>query len=213
VAAVCVIVVAYGGVLVWDQDHLLAFRLDVGSRQFFGTFARSWPPPGVKHPFLWDTEINPLIMSASFYPYDTANFTIGKIEKQSVQFDAWGGNGYVVRSDGTVAPATPQVKAVGVVPPGGACVQPGPRPAAIVVPLNHSLPKGQWFSLVSYRSSTGATSIETGATVTFPKGSGVKLTAFAAFVPIDSVIWTVQAHDQLCITGVKIVVPQANEAG
>ena len=75
----CVIVVAYGGVLIWDQNHQSEVQLDFGSRQFFGTFAQSWPPAGSQKPFVWDTEINPLVVSASFYPYDTAQLTLGKI--------------------------------------------------------------------------------------------------------------------------------------
>jgi hypothetical protein len=207
-AAVCVIVVAYGGVLIWDQNHLSEVQLDFGSRQFFGKFAQSWPPAGSQKPFVWDTEINPLVVSASFYPYDTAQLTLGKING-SVHFDDWGGQGYVVQSDGSVVAAPAVTKATGTVPPSGACQHTDEHPSGIAVGLNHALPPGQWFGVVSYQSSTGAASVETGTPLTFPKGSGSVLTTFSSSTPFDTVTWVVPPHTDLCITGLRIVVPKA----
>lgn len=211
-ACVCVIVAAYGGVLVWDQRHQPTIQLDFASRQFFGKFAQSWPPTGTRHPFVWDTEINPLVVSASFYPYDTAQLTLGKIDG-SVRFNEWGGQGYVVQSNGSVAAAPPVTKAVGVVPLSGTCLRTDAQASGIAVELNRKLPPGQWFSVVSYRSSTGAASVETGTPLTFPKGRGSMLTTFSSSTAFDTVTWVVPPHTHLCITGLRIVLPRSTGSG
>jgi len=147
------------------------------------------------------------VVSSAFYPYDTAAFTVGKLHP-TVRFDAWGGTGYLLRSDGSVVRAVPSTKAIGILPASGTCAAAGAKPIAIPVALNHAIRGQTWFGLISFRSAAGASATESGgATVNFPKGSGTLLTSFPA-IPLSSVEWDVPPHRDLCITGFRIVLPE-----
>ena len=177
---------------------------------FFNTFTRSWAQAtsGVAHPFLWNTEVDPVIVSHAFYPYDTAAVTVAKLHS-GLRVDAWGGTGFLLRSDGSVVRADAVTQALGVIPsPTGECVAAGRKAASLSVALNHAIGVERWFGLISYRSSTGALVSESGgATVGFPKRSGTLLTDFPP-TAMSSVGWTVPPGRSLCITGVTIVSPE-----
>jgi hypothetical protein len=62
---------------------------------------------------------------------------------------------------------------------------------------------------VSYRSTTGAVAEQTGgATVSFRQGGGTLITAFSP-APLTSVSWSVQPHSTVCITGLRVVIPES----
>jgi len=210
IPALCALVALYATALVFDQDHDPTVQGDHGDRRFFATFTASWArvTANAKHPFLWDTEVDPVAVSHAFYPDDTASVTVGMLHR-NLQFDAWGGRGFLIRADGSVVPAIPVRRATGILPTRtGACVTAGSQPAGISLTLNRSLGAQRWFGLVSYRSTTGAVALESGgATADFPRGRGTLITNFPP-VPLSVVGWGVPAHRQLCITGLTIVLPE-----
>jgi hypothetical protein len=212
--ALCAVIVGYGALLNWDRSGDLAVQLDFGARNYFSRFAATWPPVGSTSAFLWDTQISPAVMFTGYYPYDTATYTIGRLHP-SVPIDVWGGHGYMLQPDGSVSRASAATQATGIVPASGSCVHTGARQGGLLVSLDHPLKQAKrWFGVVSYRSATGAVVGETGAEndVRFPKGSGTLLTSFFP-MPLTSVIWIVPPHEQLCVTALKIVLPEPTGSG
>jgi hypothetical protein len=211
IPALCTVVVLYAVALDFDQDRDTPVQWDYATRAFFKTFAASWADVAshADHPFLWDTEVNPVVINNAFYPYDTVSVTVGMLHT-GLRFDAWGGTGFLLLSDGSVVPAVAVTQALGVVQgPPGVCVAAGAVPAGLSVPLNHALGAQRWFGLISYQSHTGAVVTESGgATVRFPRGSGTLLTSFPP-TPMSSVAWGVPPHGSLCITRLKIILPAA----
>ena len=96
--ALVAVVLAYGTALVFDQNRDHESVGSHASRQFFATFATSWATRAspTNSPFLWDTEINPMIVTRTWYRYDTASVTVGRLYPQ-IQFDKWGGTGFLLR--------------------------------------------------------------------------------------------------------------------
>ncbi|HSZ36745.1 MAG TPA: hypothetical protein VK773_06605, partial [Acidimicrobiales bacterium] len=81
VAALAVVVLVYGMALVFDQDRDSESAGSQGSHRFFAAFATSWAANAsqASRAFLWDTEINPSIVTRTFFPYDTASVTVGRL--------------------------------------------------------------------------------------------------------------------------------------
>jgi hypothetical protein len=209
VFTVLAIVFVYGMALVFDQDRDAESVGSHASRVFFSNFATSWASSAsaTSRAFLWDTEINPRIVTRAFFPFDTTSVTVGRLHP-GIRFDQWGGTGYLLRSDGSVVRATTVTKARGILREGSACVASQHRAARVVVTLDRRLNGAdRWFGLVSYQSATGALATQPdGTTVVFPKGSGTVLTAFPPG-HLDSASWTLRPGGSVCITGLKVVLP------
>jgi hypothetical protein len=210
VLTVLAVVVVYGMALVFDQDRNSESTTSHTSRAFFSNFSSSWTSSGAAagHAFLWDTEINPRIVTRNFFPFDTASVTVGR-SHPGIKFDEWGGRGYLLQSDGRVVPATAVTQARGLTDVWPACANPQDRTRRILVPLDHRLNAAKrWFGLVSYQSATGAVATQSdGATVVFPKGSGILLTAFPP-APLGSAVWNLRSGGRTCITGFDVVLPE-----
>ncbi len=215
VLTVVAVVLVYGMALLFDQDRDAESAGSHASHRFFANFATSWSAvaPATGRAFLWDTEINPIVVTHAFFPYDTASLTVGRLHPE-IKFDEWGGTGYLLRSDGSIVRATAVTQATGMLPsPQSACADPVNRAGHIVVRLDHGLTSPQrWFGLVSYQSSTGAVATQSGgSTVVFQKGSGTLITAFPPD-PMTSVSWSVQPHSSVCITRFTVVLPEPEGA-
>jgi hypothetical protein len=204
------VVVVYGMALVFDQDRNSESTTSHASRAFFSNFSDSWTSSGAGagHAFLWDTEINPRIVTHKFFPFDTASVTVGRLHPD-IWFDKWGGRGYLIRSDGGVVPATAATQARGLTDERTTCANPQKRTGRIVVALDHRLNAAKrWFGLISYRSATGAVATQSdGTTVVLPKGSGTLLTAFPP-APLGSAVWNLRSGGRTCITGFEVVLPE-----
>lgn len=204
------VVLAYGMILVFDQNRDSESTGSHASHRFFTTFSTSWAAQtsATSRAFLWDTEINPRVVTPTFFPDDTASVTVGRLHPE-IRFDQWGGTGYLLRSDGSVVRATALTKARGLVSKP-ACAEPSQQGGRIVVPLDHRLDRSRpWFGLVSYQSATRASATQSdGVTTVFQKGNGTLIAAFRP-APLGSVVWSVPPSARVCITGLKIVVPVA----
>jgi hypothetical protein len=204
------VVLVYGMALIFDQDRDSESAGSFASHRFFGNFTTSWSTTtaATSHAFLWDTEINPSVVKHSFFPYDTASATVGRLHP-AIKFDEWGGTGYMLRPDGSVVRAATVTQARGLVGEGTACIDRQRGTGKIVVPLNHRLNGAeQRFGLVSYQSASGAVATQSdGATVVFPKGRGTLIIAFPP-AALRSAAWTVQPGNSVCVTGFKVVVPE-----
>jgi hypothetical protein len=204
------VVLAYGTALVFDQNRDHESVGSHASRQFFANFASSWATrtPGTNSSFLWDTEINPTIVTRSWFPYDTASVTVGRIYPQ-IQFDKWGGTGFLLRANGSVVRATAVTQANGFISQQTGCADPHHPAGRIVIKLDHRLTAAkEWFGLISYRSATGAVATQPDrTTIVFPKGQG---TLIAAFPPasLERVELRLQPRSSMCVTGLKIVLPE-----
>jgi hypothetical protein len=204
------VVLAYGTALVFDQNRDHESAGSHASRQFFSNFATSWATRSsvTSSAFLWDTEINPTIVTRAFFPYDTASVTVGRLYPQ-IRFDKWGGTGYLVRADGAVVRATAVTEALGLVSGQTGCADPHHRAGKIVVTLDRPLKAAkQWFGLVSYRSATGAVATQPdGTTIVFPKGRGTLITAFPP-ASLERVVLSLQPGSRICVTRFKVVLPE-----
>jgi hypothetical protein len=204
------VVVVYGAALIFDQARDSESVGSRASHHFFADFARSWATraSSSRGAFLWDTEINPTVVTSAFFPYDTASVTVGRLHPE-VRFDEWGGPGYLLRSDGSVVRATAVTQAVGIVNERAACADLHHGAARIVVPLEHRVNGAKhWFGLVSYQSATRVVALQSdGTTVVFPRGRGTLITSFTP-APLGSVAWSLQAGTRLCITGFRVVLPE-----
>jgi hypothetical protein len=207
--AVVAVVLVYGLAMVADQNRDSESAGSHASHRFFADFARSWATvaPATNHAFLWDTEINPMVVTHAFFPYDTASVTVGRLHPE-IRFDAWGGTGYLLRPDGSIVRARAVTQATGMLP-SPTCADPMDRAENFVVTLDHRLRNAKrWFALVSYESTTGAIATQSsGATLLFQKGGGTLITAFPP-TPMASVSWSVEPHSQVCVTGFKVVLPE-----
>jgi hypothetical protein len=213
VLTVLAVVLVYGMTLVYDQDRDSESVGSHASQRFFSNFATAWASgtSATSNAFLWDTEINPRIVTHAFYPYDTALVTVGRLHPD-IRFDEWGGTGYLLRSDGSVVRATTVTEARGLVAERAVCADPQHRAGKIVLKLDHRLNgTKQWFGLVSYDSATGADATQSdGTTVVIPKGRGTVITPFPP-APLNSATWTLPAGSKVCITGFRVVVPDPLE--
>jgi hypothetical protein len=210
VLTVLAVLVVYGTALLFDQNRDSESVGSHASHGYFANFSASWPSgtAATSHAFLWNTEINPRVVTPTFYPYDTASLTVGRLHPE-IRFDEWGGTGYLLRSDGSVVRATAVTQARGLVGERTACANPQRRAGKVEVRLDHPLNKAkQWFGLISFQSATGAVATQSdGATVVFPKGGGTLITAFPP-TPLDSVAWSLQPGASVCITGFRVVLPE-----
>jgi hypothetical protein len=210
VFALLAVVLAYGSALVFDQNRDHESVGSHASRQFFATFATSWATRAstTNSPFLWDTEINPTIVTPTWYRYDTASVTVGRLYPQ-IQFDKWGGTGFLLRTDGSVVPATAVTRAVGLISNRTGCADPQHPAGKIVIDLDHRLKAAkEWFGLVSYRSATRTAVTQTdGTTIAIPRGQGSLLTAFPP-ASLEKVELRLQPHSSLCVTGFRVVLPE-----
>jgi hypothetical protein len=214
-ALVCLVALAlvplYGVAMVFDQDRYPLSVAAHTSHRFFTNVAASWRNVAQRNDdaFLWDTEINPVIVTPAFFPYDTASLTVGQLYPE-IRFDTWGGEGYLLRSNGSIVRARAVMQAIGVLTDaGGACAGPGDRRADIVVALDHDLRSAKrWFGIVSYTSPTGTVATQSGGThVVFAKGEGTVITTLPPD-PLTSISWNVDRNSRVCITGVKVVLPE-----
>lgn len=210
VLALVVAVLAYGSVLVFDQNRDHESVTSHESREYFATFATSWAARAsiTQNAFLWDTEIDPAVITRAFFPYDTASMTVGRLYPQ-VHFDRRDGTGYLLRADGSVVRAKAVPQALGLTNGHTECTRPGDPTRRIVVTLDHRLtgPK-EWFGLISYQSATGAVGVQSdGQIVPFPRGSGTLVTMFRPG-PMKSAEWTMLSSGSVCITGFKVVLPE-----
>jgi len=215
IPVVCAIVALYALALLFDQDHDNTVQGTHASRTFFTTFKGSWGVVTSKalHPFLWDTEVNPIVVSHAFFPDDVASVTVGRLN-EDLHFDEWGGSGFILNADGSVAPAIATTYATGVFPNSGpACVTAGNTAVRIEIPLDHSLAATRWFGFLSYQTPESLTVQESGGDVVrFPKGSGTLITDFSP-TPLSSVAWSIPAQHHLCLTGLRIVLPRPLSSG
>ena len=158
--------------------------------------------------FLWDTEINPVVVSRNFFPYDTASVTVGRLYPQ-IPIDKWGGTGYLLRTNGSVVRATAVTLALGRIGNQAGCADSHYQAGKIVVTLDHRLAAGkERFGVVSYQSATGAVATEPdGTTIVFPKAHGTLITTFGPG-PLDRVAWSLHSGESVCVTGFKVVVPE-----
>jgi hypothetical protein len=204
------VVVVYGAVLVFDQNRDSESTGSHASHRYFANFATSWAAgtSTAIHPFLWDTEVNPNVVTRTFFPYDTASVTVGRLHP-GMRFDEWGGTGFMLRSDGSVERATAVTQARGLIPGRRACAHPPHGPGRIVVALDHRLNGARrWFGAVSYQSAAGATATQLdGTTVVVPKGTGTLITTFPA-TPLGSIVWSLQPRTSVCITALTVVLPE-----
>lgn len=206
VLAVLVLVAVDVVALPFDASHYFPVSESRSARQFFHTVATTWSVATrhVRDPTLWNTELTNVVASA-FFPYDTAASTVGHIVP-GIPFDVWGGSGFLVLPNGTVARAVPVTVEMEVLP-GGTCLTTGPAAAALSVPLNHPLPAARWFTVVQFSRSSGFTTVQSGgATVSFPRGHGTLLSATAP-TPMKYVDWVVPPRSHICIDGVRVVQP------
>jgi hypothetical protein len=199
----------YSTALVFDQNRDSESTGSRASHQFFMNFTASWARSAVaaSHPFLWDTEINPRVVTTAFFPYDTASVTVGRLHPE-IKFDQPRGVGYVLRPDGSVVRARTVTKATGFTIRQTACASPPHGSGRIKVTFDHRLSEAtERFGLVSYRSARGAVATRSnGSPVVFPEGSGTLITVLPP-APLHSVVWTVQPPGSVCVTGFKVVVP------
>jgi hypothetical protein len=204
------VVLGYGTALVFDQNRDHESVGSHGSRQFFATFATSWGTRAspTSSPFLWDTEINPTIVTRTWYRYDTASVTVGRLYPQ-IQFDTWGGTGFLLRADGSVVRATAVTQANGLITEQTGCADPHHPAGKIVIKLDHRVTAAkEWFGLVSYRSATGAVATQTdGRTIVIPRGQGTLLLAFPP-ASVERVELRLRTRSSLCVTGLKVVLPE-----
>jgi hypothetical protein len=158
--------------------------------------------------FLWDTEINPTIVTRTFFPYDTVSVTVGRLYPQ-IRFDEWGGTGYLLRSNGTVVHATAVTQALGLTGKQTACADSQHQTRRLVIPLDHGLQgKQERFGLVSYQSATGGIATQPdGTTVVFAKGSGTLITTLPP-ASLNSVVLTLRPGSSACVTGLRVVLPE-----
>lgn len=209
VLATLAVVLAYGAVLVFDQNRDSESTSSHASHRFFTTFSTSWAAQTstTSRAFLWDTEINPRVVTRKFFPDDTASVTVGRLHPE-IRFDQWGGSGYLLRSDGSVVGAMALTKARGLLSDPATCAEPSQQGGKIVVPLDHRLNRARpWFGLVSYQSATRVRASQSdGVTNVFQKGDGTLIAAFPP-APMVSVVWNVPPSARVCITGLRIVVP------
>jgi hypothetical protein len=210
VFALLAVVLAYGTALVFEQNRDHESVGSRYSRQFFETFATSWAARASpkNSPFLWDTEINPAIVTRTWYRYDTASVTVGRLYPQ-IQFDKWGGTGFLLRADGSVVRATAVTQANGVTSEQTGCTDPHHPAGKIMITLDHRLTAAkEWFALVAYRSATGAVATQMdGTTIVIPRGRGTLLTAFSP-APLERVELRLPPSSSVCVTGFKIVLPE-----
>lgn len=210
ILALLAVVLLYGTALVFDQNRDHESVGSHASRQYFADFARSWASRAsvTNSAFLWDTEINPTIVTRSFFPYDTASVTVGRLYPQ-IRFDEWGGTGYVLRTNGTVVRAAAVTQAQGLTGTQAACADPQHQTRNIVVTLDHPLHGArERFGLVSYQSATGAVATQPdGTTVVFPRGRGTLITVLPP-APLRSVLLTLQPGSRACVTALKVVLPE-----
>jgi hypothetical protein len=211
VFALVAAVLAYGSALVFDQNRDHESVGSHTSRLFFAKFATSWAKStSMTHsPFLWDTEINPTVVTRGFFPYDTASITVGRLYPQ-IRFDQWGGIGYLLRADGSVVRARAVTQALGLTNGQTQCTDPRRQTRKIVVTLDHRLTAAkQWFGLLSYQSATGAIATQSdGSSVFLPKGRGTLLTEFRPAPLQRVVVWSVRPPSRVCFTGFKVVLPE-----
>ncbi len=204
------VVIAYGAVLFFDQNRDSESRGSHASHRYFANFAASWAArtSAAVHPFLWDTEVNPSVVTRTFFPYDTASVTVGRLHPD-IRFDEWGGTGYLLRPDGSVERAMAVAQARGLTTGRSACAHPPHGPGRIVVTLDHRLNgRTRWFGLVSYQSAAGAVATQIdGTTVVFPKGTGTLITTLPA-APLGSVVWNLQPRTSVCVTALTVVLPE-----
>jgi hypothetical protein len=210
VLTVLAVLVVYVTALLFDQNRDSESVGSHASHDYFANFSASWPSgtAATSHAFLWNTEINPRVVTPTFYPYDTASLTVGRLHPE-IRFDEWGGTGYLLRSDGSVVRATAVTQARGLVGDRTACANPRRGAGKVVVTLDHPLNMAkQWFGLVSFQSATGAVATQSdGAIVVFPKGGGTLITSFPP-APLSSVVWSLQPGASVCITGLRVVLPE-----
>ena len=208
--ALLAVVLAYGTALVFDQSRDHESVGSHASRQFFATFATSWATRAARtnSPFLWDTEINPRVVTQALFPYDTASVTVGRLHPQ-IQFDRWGGTGFLLRADGSVVRATAVTQANGLIHQQTGCADPQHPTGKIVITLRHRLTAAkELFGLVSYRSTTGAVATQAdGTTIVIPRGRGTLITVFSSG-PLDRLELSVQPRSTVCVTGLKVVLPE-----
>ena len=162
---VCLVMVGYGSELYVDQQRNTVMQMNHTTRQFFATFAMSWGrvAASTRHPYLWDTEVSSTVVDPIFYPDDVASVTVGALHPQ-LRFNSFGGTGFIIRTDGSVVPATPVTQASGVLPSGStqACVTAANSAAGITLLLDHALGAQRWFAIITYQGSTGLTATESG---------------------------------------------------
>jgi len=208
--ALLAVVLAYGTALVFDQNRDHESVGSHASRQFFATFAASWATrtPGTNSSFLWDTEISPTIVTRTWFPYDRASVTVGRLYPQ-IQFDKWGGTGFLLRADGSVVRANAVAQAHGLISRRTACADPRHPAGKTVIKLDHRLTAAkEWFGLISYRSATGTVATQPDrTTIIFPRGQG---TLIAALPPasLDRVELSLPLRSSLCVTGLEVVSPE-----
>jgi hypothetical protein len=204
------VVLAYGAALVFDQNRDHESVGSHASRQFFATFGTSWATrtSPTNSSFLWDTEINPVIVTRAWFPYDTAAVTVGRLYPQ-IQFDKWGGTGFLLRANGSVVRATAVTQANGLISQRTGCADPHHPAGKIVIDLDHRLTAAEgWFGLISYRSATGAVATQSDrTTVDFPKGEGTLIAALPPG-PLGRVELRLQPRSSICVTGLKVVLPE-----
>jgi hypothetical protein len=210
VFALLAVVLAYGTALVFDQNRDHESVGSHASRQFFADFATSWATKAspTNSSFLWDTEINPTIVTHAWFPYDTAAVTVGRLYPE-IQFDKWGGTGFLLRADGSVVRATTVTLANGFISRQTGCADPHHPAGKIVINLDHRLTAGkERFGLVSYRSATGAVVTQTGGTtIVVPKGQGTLITPLPP-ASLERVELHLQPRASMCVTGLKVVLPE-----
>jgi hypothetical protein len=208
--AILASIVVYGSALILDQNREWESAGSHSSRQFFSDVSQSMATLGpTDRIFLWDTEVNPIVVSHKFYSDDLASVTVGRLYPE-IHFDEWGRKGYLIRSDGSIVSAKVVTEATGIIPgPRGACVESSSQSQVISLTLNHGLKSAErWFGLISYESSTDTIALEsTGASVVFRKGAGTLITGLPP-AAVSSVSWNVPPRSSLCVTGFRVVLPE-----
>ncbi len=168
-------VVAYSGALWFDFRHDGVVQAEASTKAYLANFSRSWQRESARTrgAWLWDAEVSPVVIGSAFYPDTQDHVVLGSLHP-GLRFDAMDGPGFMVTSDGDVAPARFDVLA----PPransaGTFCFPKHSGQVATTFQLQEgATPPQRLFAVLRYSRSTGGTVLMNNNPETIPKGSG-----------------------------------------
>ncbi len=188
---------------IWDNFER---GLGADNTSYLANVRSSWQHISRTDPtaFIWDEPAPWFVLSSNFAPYNRLSTTVGLVVP-GLRFDSRRGNGFLITSDGRMVPATPRTVS-SLLPftgdvatrPGGRCLRPGSL-TELALPLDRTVPAGQWITSVQSMTTANATVLLGNQTIPIPKGLRSMLWPATTLTPTHWIVLQDRARVPICL--------------
>jgi hypothetical protein len=181
------------------------------NRSYLATLRHAWDVAQASstHPFVWDTQVPPFVLTPIFAPFNRVATTVGLLVP--LRMDATQGQGYLVDTSGDLLPTSVTVVSRAALAGRTGCLSARPAARTVSVPVHPLVHPGNWFLRLRYGRSSGFWAAARGQRVRLARGSGAFVIPYSTTSATSSISLTIPPGASACLAQVVLELPVARE--